>query len=174
MTIKALFAIAGAARSGKNTIAELHPQYKTMSFAEELKKQAEKALKSIDIYVDLIHNDAQKVQWRGLLVDLGEWRRNNETPDYWVNIVTDKIRQMDSESNDYYIAITDTRYVNECRAIKSMGGKVLYVCRRGVEPPNLVERKSLREVLSSGLVDFLVENNGTLDELKANTFFMDF
>ena len=59
--------------------------------------------------------------------------------------------------------ITDTRFLNEVDAIKKRYGKVIRVVRAGVKPPN--GHSSEMELANYKEFDYILENNGTLEDL---------
>jgi hypothetical protein len=59
--------------------------------------------------------------------------------------------------------ITDTRFLNEVEAIKKRDGKVIRVNRAGVKPPN--GHSSEMELSNYTEFDYVLENNGTLEDL---------
>lgn len=59
--------------------------------------------------------------------------------------------------------ITDTRFNNEVEAIKKIEGKVIRVVREGITPPN--NHPSEMELADYKGFDYILDNNGTLEEL---------
>lgn len=109
--------------------------------------------------------------------------RNNFHDEIWVASLENQIRNSKKD-----IVITDCRFFNEVKAIRNIGGKVIRV-RRGNEPhwwhlgesANLgnkaIKQRAIEELTKLKIhaseyswigaeFDVIVENNGTLDELK--------
>jgi hypothetical protein len=66
---------------------------------------------------------AKLLQWWGT-----EFRRA-ENPNYWVEKVTDTIKEFERINPRIVVLVPDTRFFNEAQAIKSMGGYTLNVSR---------------------------------------------
>lgn len=163
VTKQRLIGLVGPAQAGKDTACNACAYYR-IAFADELKLEATYALRSIGIDLDFIHDDEAKKEWRGLLVDLGEWRRKHIAADYWLKKVESKIILSRQEHD--HICITDCRYLNECEMIKRLGGMIVYISRPGIKPANPVERASINQILYSGIIDYYIENNGSIVDLK--------
>lgn len=59
--------------------------------------------------------------------------------------------------------ITDTRFLNEVEVVREVGGKLIRVVRGGIVPPN--NHPSEMELANYKGFDYVLENNGTLDDL---------
>ncbi len=109
--------------------------------------------------------------------------RNNFHDEIWVASLENQIRNSKKD-----IVITDCRFFNEVKAIRNIGGKVIRV-RRGNEPHwwhlgesanlgnKVIKQRAIEELAKLKIhaseyswigaeFDVIVENNGTLDELK--------
>ena len=58
---------------------------------------------------------------------------------YWINKIE---KEVNRNSHDYNLFITDVRFPNEVLKIKEMGGFCIHVEREGNEPPNLEEKEN--------------------------------
>ena len=76
----------------------------------------------------------------------------------WVDFVRSEIEN--NPENKY--VITDVRFDNEAAMITAKGGKVVCVVREGMNGDGHVSEKGV----SSHLIDFVIENNGTIEDLK--------
>ena len=59
------------------------------------------------------------------------------------------------------MVITDVRYPNECRWIRGLGGKVVFLNRPGVVPANEEEAGSIQAAVCANLIDLVVSNDET-------------
>lgn len=78
-------------------------------------------------------------------------------PDVWINSTLAKIKKAED------CIITDVRFPNEVNAIRKLGGKVILVKRdTGLNDVHVSENAL------DGIIDFdyIIENNGSLEELK--------
>lgn len=76
----------------------------------------------------------------------------------WVDFVRDEIEN--NPDNKY--VITDVRFDNEAAMITATGGKVVCVVREGMNGDGHISEKGV----SSHLIDFIIENNGTIEDLN--------
>jgi hypothetical protein len=66
--------------------------------------------------------------------------------------------------------VTDTRFLNEVEAIKKRDGKIVRVERKDVTPPNA--HSSEMELASYKDFDYIIYNNGTIEDLTRNVSMM--
>lgn len=112
-----------------------------------------------------------------------EVMRNHFHQDIWLSSLEYRFRQLSKEAP--CVVVSDARFTNELDLIKNMGGKVIWV-QRGELPEwfeiaktastNAVSRKIMqtryKDVHESEWnwagypVDFIIKNNGTLEELE--------
>lgn len=85
-----------------------------------------------------------------------EWGRNLVHNDVWV------LAALGNEPDDSRVVITDVRFDNEARAIRSRGGVVLCIWRDGCSP---VAAHSSEAGVNDELIDWYVDNNGTVHDL---------
>lgn len=83
--------------------------------------------------------------------------------DAWVNAL------MVDYNLDYNWIVTDTRFHNEAQAIRKSGGIVVRINRDGVKPIN---NHPSEVALDDFDFDFVIENNGSLEDLKRSVTFM--
>ena len=108
--------------------------------------------------------------------------RNNFNYNIWINAlmadyVPEKVIWTDGPISGYAPGtelpnwvITDTRFLNEVDAIKKKGGKVVRIERKGVNPPNA--HSSEMELANYKDFDFIIYNNGTIEDLTRNVSIM--
>lgn len=178
-----ILGISGYARSGKDEFAKILVEdfgYKRIAFADKLRE----VLLAIDPIVwqfnrtaitgegfrqvyrvsDIINAygwDGYKEttysdEIRGLLQRLGtEAGRKLLGDNIWI----------DAAINNQYgnIVIPDCRFINEANEIKNRGGKIIRIVRPGIGPAN----NHISETsLDSFGFDYIIENNGTLEDFK--------
>lgn len=100
---------------------------------------------------------------RRLLQMLGtEVGRDLIGKDTWVKIMTDTVTDIIERGNK--AVVTGVRYENEMQAIRSMGGRCLWVERPGTGPINI---HTSDNTLTAAAFDEVIVNSGTLEDLDA-------
>lgn len=91
--------------------------------------------------------------------------RNGLHDNAWVNaLMADYRPSKMSEYNPSKWIITDVRFENEAKAIKDRGGVVIRINRTGIGPVN----SHISETALNGWdFDYIIENNGTVQDLKS-------
>lgn len=160
-------AIAGYARTGKDTIADaifdiseiVHPEYCVLiaKFADALKQSIQESLDDLGLEVDVFtENDTEKVKIRPLLVAFGEFCREVEK-NVWVDRVLEGVTDWAQEAPTglSLSIIPDMRYANEYDKIEAACKKngwtfvPIYISRVGQGPANDAEARSINEMLDS-------------------------
>ena len=160
--------ITGRARSGKTTVTEwivTAHQFEPYAFAAPLKN----ALRAIFNLTEEQMDGEEKEQilnWLGcsprfLMQSLGtEWGRNTVRQDLWI-----KLAERWLESVPRYVpgvVFSDVRFDDEANFVRQHGGILIHVSRSAA--PKVNPHESERGVrFEDG--DFILPNNGTLDEL---------
>ena len=156
-----IYGITGFSRVGKDTLASLHPELTRFAFADALKSECNEIIhKYLGSDLDFF-DEKTKVKHRNLLVEWGEIAREAD-PFHWIS-------KIDIEDNSI---ITDVRYKNEAEWIKSIGGKIIYLSRPDFGPANAIEGKNIQEIIDSDLIDWVISNNGTFEDLRNRTKFI--
>lgn len=159
-------------RVGKDTAfllaKELYPHKNIIkiAFADALKDEIyELFLKPFNIERSYLDDDATKENLRPLMQAWGNARRELINPSYWMDKAFEKINDPDA----IYI-ITDCRYLNELKYIKSLGGTCLHIYRGFDDSTHLSEIELDNH---HDLFDYAIDNNGTLESYKEklHTFF---
>lgn len=125
-----LIALCGAAGSGKDTVADLLP-YTKLAFADVLYEEVAQEWR-VDVcwLKDRSVKDAPQHSLMGLtpreLLCMHADMRRKQDPLYFVNAVRRKL-----EWGKSYV-ITDVRFENEARMVRSFNGEVWQVVRPGV------------------------------------------
>ena len=162
-----IIGLSGYARSGKDTVAGLLPDYKRRAFADVLRD----ALYRLNPYLrgnftvaDLVDEYGWEVaksdnEVRRLLQVLGtEVGRKMIDNDVWVQIATRDILKEDD------IVFTDVRFPNEAEAIKALGGTVWRIERPGIQAIN---GHASETAMDDWPFDATITNDGTLEDLQA-------
>lgn len=163
-----IIGLAGYARSGKNTVADLlSRKYKQVAFAEPMRTALYKLNPIIDAEFNL-QEAVEEYGWdeakgifpeiRRQLQVLGtEVGRHMIHENVWVDIA---IRGMLPTDN---VVFTDVRFINEATAIKKLGGEIWRINRDGVGALNgHISEHSLND----WEFDRIIENNGTVEDLQ--------
>lgn len=162
-----IVAIAGYARTGKDTIADAifnlsenrNPEYCVLitKFADALKQSVQEALEEVGLEVDAFtENTEEKAKIRPLLVAYGEYARSRN-PNVWVDQVIENLIDWTNEAPTglSLTLIPDMRYANEYDKLeaecKKHGWKFvpIYISRMGFGPANAEEARSINEMLDS-------------------------
>lgn len=89
--------------------------------------------------------------------------RNGFHPDVWCKITDLKIKEI--LSKNYFYIISDIRFSNEAEIVKQNNGAVIEVVRNKTVVSGITDHVSEQKIDPS-LVDIVVSNNGTKDELR--------
>lgn len=163
-----LIGVAGAAGSGKGTVAEFIQQRGALviSCADPIKDSltalfgfAEGAWEDRNWKERMLPMLGQSP--RQLAQTLGtEWGRNMVNEDLWIATVVGRWRR----ANCALTVVPDIRFDNEAMAILRAGGVMIRVTRPDVEP---VAAHSSEHGLPDTMIHQTIENNGTLEDLAA-------
>lgn len=169
-----IIGLTGKARSGKDTVAShLQEAYKFHHywFSKPMKDACRSMFGWGDehLYGELKEEVDQRygISPRIALQTLGtEWGRNTINSDLWILRAQ---KEMEQHEN---IVISDCRFDNEAEAVISSGGIVIEIVRQGI---NQVAAHSSESGISSSLINYQIENNGTLPELyrSVDNFLID-
>ena len=165
------------ARVGKDTAAEyLEKKYpgkvKRVAFADKLK---EVAMHLFDLSWEQC-NGAEEIKEamdlrydkspRKIMQELGEKMREI-SPSIWVDVVfEDTIPKYLAQGYDCF-AIADTRYPNEVEGVHANSGVVVRIDREGVGVTAGKEHSSETALRDYNKFDFIIENNGSLEDFYA-------
>lgn len=161
-----LIGICGYARSGKDTAAEalVEDGWTRVAFADALK---EDVINAVVRSLEAVYHDNQsgivstlfaekKETFRPLLVEYGRAMRNI-VPGYWIDRASTSLEACSGAN----VVVTDVRYANEARWIRSKGGIVISVSRVGVPAANNEEATSLAMFAP----DYTIANDYTTEHL---------
>lgn len=179
-------AISGKANSGKNTVFKLLNEelglteslVKDMAFADPIKEGLLRLFPMArrDCLFGPSKLRAEKignldVTYRQVLCDLGAQARVYDE-DHWVKILVERYREVSSISDKFpeslktkAVVVTDLRFPNEFHALIKEGFFILRVKRN--EQLNLTDiSETSQDALMDNVFSAILENNGTLDELR--------
>lgn len=163
-----LVAIAGRAGSGKTTAATMIPGAAVVQLADPLYAGLSAML---GIPEAMLRDRAFKAATlpgigkspRQLLQTLGtEWGRQTIRDDIWLVMLERRIERLAAEGVPV-VAVADVRFENEADWVRGRGGEVWHVYR---DVPRIGDHSS-EQGLAVHACDRLVENTGTLDDLRA-------
>lgn len=161
-----ILGITGGKRHGKDTtanfIAERIPIVR-VSFAEPLKRCAQELF--AEQKIDWENKDGEylpipgKHTVRDLYIAIGRGLRDYLDPNIWLWLAQNKIAC--SAKPNSLVVITDVRYPNEAKLIRSLGGKVVKIVRPELLPYSEAEVQI--DLISS---DYFLLNSGSLEDLR--------
>ena len=166
-----IIGLTGYAQSGKDSVANIlvnNYGYTRVAFADpirELLYQMNPAVKDggyrVQSTVDAYGWDVAKTAFpevRNMLQNLGVGARKTFGDMFWVQ---QALRQVSPEGN---FVITDVRYPNEAKAIRSYEDSQIWrIKRSGVDPVNAHASET---AMDGERVDQIFVNNGTLEDLQ--------
>lgn len=190
-----LIGLHGRAGSGKDTVFSIMEDtvkdytFKRDAFADRLKLSAIRNFKpdcTIEDAYDIcevlksdgfvmLHRDSYDtnpiaITGREFLQHYGtEAHRQVFTDDFWVDAVLPDLEDKysfgreDVEEWDILV-VTDVRFPNEAEAIRKVGGVIWQIYRP--QPDESYNKHSSEKPLDSNLIDWIVLNDGDLDQLK--------
>lgn len=173
MSKQILIGLSGPAGCGKDTVAALlhkHGAFHRYTMALAMKQALEVMFDiPLSVWDDRVAKEAV-VPWIGksprqLAQTLGtDWGRNTIHQDIWLRRMLREWDQVKTAVSPRMV-VTDVRFDNEAQAIKNSGGTVWLVERPGVAA---VAAHVSEKGVSSALIEGVVKNTGTLDQLEAN------
>ena len=179
-------ALVGQAGSGKNTAATLiekalnkHHQFKlksaSLAFADPIKeivklmfpKVKRKHLYGPSKFRDTIiggafDEDGNFLTIRRALLDIGTKVGRGYDPNCWVHNMEERIHQA-IKNKCKIILVTDCRFTEESTWLKNENFLLVNIVRDGAVKINHVSETDQKNITG---YDFIIDNNGTLDDLK--------
>lgn len=169
-----LIGLAGKMGSGKTTLARKLHMYHELNFADPLKSMARALGFSVDTQVDkrTIH-PFWKISSRHFLRLWGTEIGRQIVPDIipqmsnmWIQHMRLRLLECCDENQKllFPIVIADVRFPDEAQLIRDLGGIVIQLERQ--QPALAFDLSHESENgLPNHLIDHVIQNNGTLDEL---------
>jgi hypothetical protein len=163
--------IAGAAGSGKNTVAAMVPDSITIQFADPMYAMVA-AMTGIpeSVLRDRAFKErpipALGCSPRRLLQTIGtDCGRRMISPDVWVRLAARRVEQLAADGWAT-VVLADVRFPNEAEWIRhGMGGQVWRVERPGLVP--ITDQHASEAGLPAEAVDRVIVNDGDLEQLRA-------
>jgi hypothetical protein len=163
-----IIGLSGKLKSGKDSVfAEIlkhSPRpWQLVKFADKLKQMTSIILNCTPADLESHEYKDTLVHWLGvtprhILQVMGtEFGRNMLHPDIWVNSLLSQHRPFD------YWCCTDVRFVNESEGIRKLGGLVIRINRNTNSTDTHLSETALDNYTDW---DYVIDNNGTLEELK--------
>lgn len=182
--------VAGHMGSGKTEVAKRlisEHNFAKVSFAAPLKRMISSLLKdacaSPSMINGLVNGDAKETplplfggkSTRQLMQTLGcDWGRDEVDENLWVNIGMTNVSAMLCEG--YSVVIDDVRFENEIKAIRQMGGLLIYLDRETTEEydslPWDVKYHRSEGVFGPDDCDMTIYNRGTVEDLHKNVDYL--
>lgn len=173
-----IIGLTGQKRSGKDTVAGLIDMHTTRpwqkmalreSFAGPIRRAVADILgwsmAQLEEHKELPLARLDNVTPRHMMQTLGtEWGRQMILPDLWIRVLETKLEEAINSGLYGVAVITDVRFPNEAKMIKSMDGIILRVVRPGLES---ADTHSSETPLPDDLVDATIVNDATIPELSA-------
>lgn len=176
-----IIGMVGRARSGKDTFAQLlkeafkdltGEEYIFMAYAGVLKENVGESFNLADeqLYGDYKEMPDERYPkgddsgyWTGreIMQAYGDFHRSID-PNYWIKKVVDKIEK-ECYSN---VLITDIRYPNELSVINTFSGVSIKIVREDAPEIHGSQHSSETSMDNVSEYDFVVNNSGTIEELK--------
>lgn len=177
-----IIGISGKKQSGKNTVGEIIQKltpvpnceeksfFRLRAFADALKQEVAKATGHTIAAI----NDNKEIfrpilQWWGT-----EFRKKfQKNPKYWIDTLAWSV--INNRVNGYSVIITDVRFSEEAEYVKDCGGVLLRVKRTpsdeefehfGKFGRKAVDKHSSETALDDYPFNYIIDNNGTLEELE--------
>jgi dephospho-CoA kinase len=164
-----VIAISGKARSGKDTTKDIIAANSNVVLMPAFGD----AVKEIAQYFDWLGEKDEK--GRQLLQDIGDIGRKYD-PMIFINLTINKVLNLAPYNNDDYIIFPDVRYLNELQAIIDSFPNVTTIRIERNATSDLTEaqrtHQSETELDSYLNFDYIVHNNGTLDDLEREIKFI--
>ena len=120
-------------------MSSLDEESKRYSFADALKNELDELLVKYTGISAFTENNEEKEIVRPLLVTYGTDVRRKLNEDCWIEKITAGVNT-DLQLNKH-VFITDVRFLNEAKWIKSNGGILININRQGVGPANKDEQE---------------------------------
>lgn len=168
-----LVGLVGKKGSGKDTIAAMMPGFTNVKFAGALKEMLTAFLKyrgatDREIY-EMLEGSLKEVPTRYFggktprwaMQSLGtEWGRDMISETIWLDTFQDHLFTLDGDD----VVVSDVRFVNEGKRIRSLGGLIFRIIR---DVPEDSSSEHISEVEGNSIhADDSIKNFGSLQELE--------
>ncbi|MGA1730832.1 MAG: hypothetical protein ACO4B5_11450 [Steroidobacteraceae bacterium] len=110
------------------------------------------------------------VTGRHFLQTLGtDWGRNLINKSIWVDAWRRRYESATAEDGVSVVVVDDVRFPAEAQLIKDLGGQLWWISRPVLEPTEAVHHESEGQLVDSPLIDRVIANSGTLEQLHEVT-----
>lgn len=167
-----IIGLCGLAGSGKDEVAAIlsrRHRFAAISFAGPIYKAVSEVTGLPPDWLKDRGHKERAIPWLGkspreLLQTLGtEWGRGMVREDIWIKIAMRRASEYEREG--WHVVITDVRFQNEAETIRHAGGQVWRVERPGAGLGGPAGEHSSEQGVPDHLVNQVVRNVGTLDDL---------
>jgi dephospho-CoA kinase len=181
--MKQLILISGKKGTGKDTLSLMFRDkgFAQVAFADVLKEQLHEYLNTVleipvfgaDLYTDkdkLIGNkfSEEKRTVREWLQQYGQFAKSMFGKNYWADVAIDTVQRLYPRSD---VVISDTRFPYEIQRVKEVLGNKYAIHTIKIKRNTGFSDKDISETAlddwEDADFDFVVDNNGTVDDLKA-------
>lgn len=172
-----LIALAGKARSGKDTVAGILADagFERYAFAGPIKAGVRAMFGLTEAHTDGAWKE-DVLPWLGrspryLMQTLGtEWGRQLVADDVWIRIAAKRWQDMREDADGTFgpvagLVISDCRFENEAAWVRREGGEVWHIVRPNAQA---VEAHASEVGVRFEVGDALLHNSGSLDDLRRN------
>lgn len=168
-----LIAFHGGYGSGKSTAIE---QLKTLEIGPVFNVKFATPLYQIQEFVykvvaPVYQRPADFVKDRKLLQWLGtDWGRATIGENVWVDIWKDRVTKVRAQDQNVNVVCDDCRFDNEAAVVQALGGYVVKIVRSNADTHAQggtgIAGHASEAGLDPAFIDFTIENNGTVEDLK--------
>lgn len=177
-------ALCGKQEVGKNLTAKLiakelcdaRKNYKILAFADPIKNMVLQMFPASDkkclfgssqlrneVIPGNIIKDGKLLTYRQVLIDLGTLARQYD-PNVWVKAFDERIKALTAQK---LVICSDLRFVNEMNYLKENGFFIIRIKRNAVNKSKDATETE-QDKITDEQFDYILENNGTIKDLKAN------
>ena len=166
-----LIGFTGSMGSGKSTAIECLKeiqvkQVSNIKFAQplyDIQEAIYSIIKTVHQRPSTFIKDRKLLQWLGT-----EWGRDTISKTLWIDLWKRDVEYLQQNYPSRIIVSDDVRFENEVDTVKSLGG---YIIKIESNKDRIVKEgtgHSSELGISSEKIDYIIENNGTLDDLKTS------
>jgi dephospho-CoA kinase len=167
-----LLGIHGKKRVGKNALADILVEeygFAQLAFADPIRQMLQvlpmaseyREEKKLEVIPEYGKSFTELMQTLAT-----GWGREEVREDLWLLVAEFRIEMLRKLGYNN-IVVSDVRYENEAQMINRLGGRIIHlVGNRGV----VVNSHSSEQMLPPQYLDYVLTNNGTIEDLKSEAF----
>lgn len=158
--------LTGRAGAGKNLVASMLPGFMAIGLADPLYAALATMIDEDEALLRDRTTKEMPIDWLGrspreLLQTLGtDWGRDLVAPDLWVTLCRRRITRLQVDR----VVVTDVRFSNEARMIRSLGGEIWQIVRPHAETTPHQHRSE--DGIDIELVHRRIANEAGIDDLR--------